>query len=90
MRRKKTTEEFSEASSANGLVTNFKNMVKLEPERNNAGFLDFCITRLYEMHGQSKRFIMCRLMMQGLETDPLYSQEMGRLKDEFESLTNNR
>lgn len=88
MRRKKSPEEFNETQSVNALMTNFMNMVKLDPERNNASFLDYCITRLYEKHGQTKRFIMCRLLMRGLETDPLYSNDIEELRKEFDMKIN--
>ena len=83
----KKKEKYSHSVSAkqiNSLFTNVQNLGKEEGSRYDAGFLYFCIDQLKKRHGQSKRYIMCKLIECGLESHPLYASEYDSLKRMYE------
>ena len=59
-------------------------MARSGDERYGADFSYFCISRLNEILGQSKRFIMCKLLESGLLSSELYSPYLSQLKTEYE------
>lgn len=58
-----------EEKIVNAIMTNFNNMVKEGDDRLDIGFLNYCLGRLNKENGQSRRYIMCKLLMKGLEAE---------------------
>lgn len=73
------------ASSVNTMFTNIQNLAQKGEGRYDADFLFFCIEKLNAQFGQSKRYIMCKLLESGLAAHPLYSGEVERLRSEFDA-----
>ena len=73
----------SDAKEVNAMFTNFSNLAKKEGRRYNAGFLYFCIGKLHERHGQSMRYLMCKLIEQGIRSHPVYGKEFDAMAREY-------
>lgn len=65
------------------MFTSIQNMARNGDDRYNAEFAYFCICRLNEKFGQSKRFIMCKLLETGLEAHGVYSSSIEEFKREY-------
>lgn len=50
------------------------------------GFIVFCIGRLSELDHRSKRFVMCDLILSGMESSDKYSPYLEQLRKEFDEL----
>lgn len=70
----------------NALLTNIENMARNGDTRYDAPLVNFCLDRLKERHGQSKRYIMCKLIESGLASHPDYAAEFEVLKSQYERL----
>lgn len=60
------------------------NMTKRDNKRNDALFVHYCIGELNLLFGQSRRHIMCRLLMKGLEADPEYGGVLEQLRRDYD------
>jgi hypothetical protein len=73
--------------AVNSLATNLKNACKTGAEKwdkfYDAQFIDYCIARLNALTGQSKRFIMCKLLESALRVHDEYSGYYEQLKKEY-------
>ena len=70
----------------NSMFTSIQAMAKTDNDRYDAGFSYFCISRLNEKLGQSKRFIMCKLLETGLAANTQYSPYLSDLRKEYEKV----
>lgn len=68
------------------MFTSIQAMAKTDDERYDAGFSYFCISRLNEKLGQSKRFIMCKLLESGLAANAQYAPFLSDLRKEYEKV----
>lgn len=68
----------------NSMYTSILNMANEKENKYNANFLHYCISRLHEKFGQSRRYIMCRLLEKGLSSDEMYSSVLEDMKREYD------
>lgn len=68
----------------NSMFTSIQDMARKSDHRYDAEYLYYCISRLNEIYGQSKRFVMCKLIEAGLKNHPLYSGNYDELREEYE------
>lgn len=73
----------SSARTFGRLVNNFSFGEKAG--KHGEHFIGFCIDRLSTIDHRSKRFVMCDLMLAGLESSSNYSCYLEQLKKEFEA-----
>lgn len=82
MSRKKRNP--GEVKAINSMFTSFQSMGRNGDTRYDAAFIYYCLERLNQIHGQTMRYVMCKLMETGLMAHPVYSEDLERLRREYE------
>jgi hypothetical protein len=66
------------------MFTSVQSMGRSGDTRYDAAFIYYCLERLNQIHGQTMRYVMCKLMETGLMAHPVYSGDLERLRREYE------
>lgn len=82
MRKKRNPEE---VKAINSMITSVQSMSRSGDNRYDAAFIYYCLERLNQIHGQTMRYVMCKLMETGLAAHPVYSADLERLRKEYEA-----